>query len=97
MIIGFGWGGWHLGSTVKEMVQTASETAKIAALAPICADKFQQAAKADNKLIVDLKAVSSWKRDSYLREAGWATFPGGAEPDSKVADACVDLLSESLK
>ncbi len=40
MIIGFNWGGWHQGSTVEQMVKTASETAMVAALAPICADKF---------------------------------------------------------
>ena len=97
MVIGFGWGGWHLGSTVKEIVQTASQKARIAALAPICAAKFQQAAKDDNKLIVDLKAIDSWRRDTYLRDAGWATFPGKAEPDNRVAAACAGLLDETLK
>jgi len=95
--IGFGWGGWHLGSTVEQMVDTASETATVAALAPICADKFAKAATGDNDMIVKLKAVSDWERDAYLMKSGWATFPGGAEPDNKVAETCANLLFKSLK
>lgn len=96
-IVGFSWGGWVTGSTAEQMMDTATQTAMVAALAPICADKFQLAAKADNGLIVDLKAVSSWERDGHLKKAGWATFPGGAEPSNKVAEACANLLSEVLK
>ncbi len=97
IVIGFIWGGWHLGGTVDEMVNAATQKATVTALAPICADKFQRAAKADNALIVKLKAVNDWERDGYLKKAGWATFPGGAEPDNKVAEACLNLLRETLK
>jgi hypothetical protein len=97
VVIGFGWGGWHLGSTVEEMVDTASETATVAALAPICADKFAKAAAGDSDMIVKLKLVGNWERDAHLMKAGWATFPGGAEPDSKVAEACANMLTKSLK
>ena len=97
LIIGFGWGGWNLGGTVDQKVETASRTSMVAALAPICADKFERAAKADNDLVVKLNAVSSWQRDDYLMKAGWATFPGGAEPDRGVASACATLLNTALK
>lgn len=97
LIIGFGWGGWHLGGTVDEMVETASQTATVTALAPICAAKFQQAADADNGLVVKLNAVDSWERDSHLMKAGWATFPGGSKPDTDVAQACANLLGKNLK
>lgn len=97
LVIGFGWGGWNLGSTVEQKVETARVTAMVAALAPICADKFKLAAKADNDLVVKLTAVSSWERDSHLMKAGWVTFPGGAEPDNKVADACATLLDTAFK
>lgn len=95
--IGFIWGGWHLGGTVDKMVKTATQTATVTALAPICADKFQLAAKTNNSLVVDLKAVKSWERDGYLKKAGWVTFPGSLEPDIDVAEACVKLLRETLK
>ncbi|MCZ6587769.1 MAG: hypothetical protein O7B24_07490, partial [Alphaproteobacteria bacterium] len=67
-----------------------------AALAPICADKFERAADANNGLVDELGALSFWERDSHLKKAGWATFPGGAEPNGKVADACANLLSTTL-
>ncbi len=97
LIIGFGWGGWNLGGTVEEKLETASRTSMVAALAPICADKFERAAKADNDLVVKLAAVDSWQRDSHLMKTGWATFPGGAEPDRGVAEACATLLNTALK
>ena len=98
LIIGFGWGGWNLGDTVEKKLETASRTSMVAALAPICADKFERAAKADNDLVVKLAAVDSWMRDDHLMKTGWATFPGGgAEPDRGVASACAELLNTALK
>jgi ammonia channel protein AmtB len=97
LIIGFNWGGWNLGSTVEEKVAAASQAATVTALAPICADKFVKAAKANNGLIVELKAVKSWQRDRLLTTAGWATFPGGLEPDNNVAEACAVMLNTALK
>ena len=96
-IVGFAWGGWVTGGTARQMVETASQTATVAALAPICADKFERAANANQGLIDKIGAVNSWERDSHLMKAGWATFPGGAEPDTNVAQACANLLSKTLK
>ena len=97
LIIGFNWGGWNVAGTVAEKVETASRTSMVTALAPICADKFERAAKADNDLVVKLTAVDSWMRDDHLMKTGWATFPGGAEPDRDVASACAELLNTALK
>src|SRR6476659_7834876 len=41
MFVGFYWGGWSLGSTANKMAIERSELAVIAALAPVCADKFR--------------------------------------------------------
>ena len=97
MVIGFGWGGWNIGSTVEQKAEAAGVSAMVAALAPICADKFERAAKADNDLIFKINAVDSWQRDTYLKQAGWTTFPGEAEPDNDVAEACATLLNTALK
>lgn len=97
LLIGFGWAGWNLGGTVEEKVDAASETATVAALAPICAERFTRAAKDDSAMVDELKAVRSWERDRHLMKAGWATFAGGAEPDYKVATACADLIIAELK
>jgi len=97
MVIGFNWGGWNIGSTVEQKVETAGASAMVAALAPICAAKFKQAAKTDNGLITKISAVNSWERDRHLMKTGWTTFPGGGEPDYAVARACSVLLSKALK
>ena len=97
MTIGFGWGGWMLGSTAEKMVEAASETAMVTALAPVCADKFVRAVNTDNGLVPKLAAVSSWERGSHLLKAGWATAPGGAKPDDNVAEACANLLNKTFK
>lgn len=96
MVIGFNWGGWNIGSTVDQKVETAAVSAMVSALAPICAAKFEQAAKADNDLIVRLSAVNSWQRDNHLMKTGWTTFPGGGEPDYDVAKACSQLLHKAF-
>ena len=97
LIIGFGWGGWVLGSATEKMVETASETAMVAALAPICADKFERAVSTDAGLVPKLAAVNSWERGNHLLKAGWATSPGGAKPDGDVAEACANLLNKTYK
>ncbi len=69
----------------------------VKALAPICADKFERAATGNKGLVVKLKEVSAWERNSHLMKTGWATFPGGAEPDDKVAEACATMLNAAFK
>jgi len=96
-IVGFAWGGWMTGGDARLKVEAASQKATVAALAPICADKFERAANTDGSLIVKLNAVKSWERDGYLTKAGWVTFPGGAKPDTDVAKGCLSLLNKSLK
>jgi hypothetical protein len=92
VIIGFNWGGWTLGSTAKQMAEKSANTALVAALAPMCADKFRQAADVSLNM-TELKKVSSWMQDTYIEKGGWATFPGMASPEHGVAQACADLLT----
>ena len=66
--------------------------AVVAALTPICVDKFKQASDAKTSLAA-LKAVDSWQRDSFVTKGGWATFPGN-EPNRDVADACAKVLDD---
>jgi hypothetical protein len=92
VIIGFNWGGWTLESTARQMAESRANTALVAALAPMCADKFRQAADSGPNM-AELKKVSSWMQDSYIEKGGWATFPGMASPEHGVAKACADLLT----
>jgi len=41
IVVGFSWGGWSLGSTADKMAKEQSNLAVVAALAPVCADKFR--------------------------------------------------------
>ncbi len=41
ILVGFNWGGWSLGSTADKMAREQSKLAVVAALAPVCADKFR--------------------------------------------------------
>jgi hypothetical protein len=91
MIVGFSWGRWTLQSKAQKLAdQTASE-AVVAALTPICVDKFQHASNATATLAA-LKAVETWKQDTFLVDGGWATFSGG-EPNRNVAEACAKALN----
>jgi len=91
VVIGFGWGGWTLGSTAKEMAGRSASSAVIAELAPICVDKFQRATGAEANL-AELKKVSSWQQATFVEKGGWATLPGSDTVNSSVARACADLL-----
>ena len=46
LVIGFGWGGWMLGSTAKTLADSTASSAVVAAIAPICVDQFQRSADA---------------------------------------------------
>ena len=93
VVIGFGGGGWMLASTAKKMADQSTSSAVVAALAPICVDKFQHATDAKSTL-AELKLVYSWKRDSFIEKGGWATFPGTESPNNNVAEACAKMLNE---
>ena len=92
VVIGFGWGGWTLGSTAKQMADKNAGAAVVAVLAPMCADKFRHGADATANM-AELKKVSSWMQDSYIEKGGWATFPGSKTANDGVADACANALS----
>jgi hypothetical protein len=68
MFVGFYWGGWSLGSTAYRMANQRSELAVVAALAPVCADKFRALPDAEAKKAV-LSKVESWKRRDFPRSS----------------------------
>jgi hypothetical protein len=87
IIMGFTWGGWVTGGSAQRM----SDSAVTQRLAAICAGQFNQDPENAPKL-AELKKMSSYQRDDYVKEQGWATLPGEAQPNSKVADECAKLL-----
>jgi hypothetical protein len=92
LTVGFNWGGWTLGSTVEKVAKDGADAAVIAALVPICVDKFRQAANARVNLSELNKISYVWDRSTFVEKGGWATMPGAASPDSAVARACAEML-----
>src|SRR5262245_3888037 len=96
-LIGFTWGGWVTGGKAAALASQQADKAVIAALAPICADKFRNAANSAEHL-GKLNAISyAWDKGSYVSKGGWATLPGNGEPSSGVAQACAELLTTLAK
>jgi hypothetical protein len=92
LAIGFGWGGWMLGSTAKTLASSAASNAVIAAVAPICVDQFQRSADAADNL-TQLKKTDSWQQAAYAEKGGWAVVPGSKGVDAGVPQACAAILS----
>jgi hypothetical protein len=91
MIVGFNWGGWVTGSTAQRMAEVTAQNAVVQRLAPICVAQFNQDPEKDQKL-QELKAVSSYQRNGYVKDQGWATMLGEENSDNKVTTECVKLL-----
>ena len=90
MVVGFTWGGWSLSSTADKMAKERSESAVIAALAPVCAEKFRALPDGEAKTVA-LSKIDSWKRrDEFPKEL--VTLPGESYPSSALVDACYTLL-----
>ena len=91
MVVGFSWGGWSLGSTADKMAKERSELAVVAALAPVCADKFRALPDAEAKTVA-LSKAESWKRaEEFPQEL--VTLPGQTYPSSALVNACYALLA----
>jgi hypothetical protein len=90
IVVGFSWGGWSLGSTADKMAKEQSELAVLAALAPVCADKFRALPDTAAKTIA-LSKVESWKRgEEFPKE--FVTLPGETSSSSALVNACYALL-----
>jgi len=94
-IVGFSWGGWVTGGTAETLAKNSAATAVVAALTPICVEKFRQAADASANLVEMKKATYAWDQSKYVEKGGWATMPGSTEPNSAVAKACAESLGSN--
>ena len=90
IVVGFYWGGWSLGSTADKMAREQSKLAVVAALAPVCADKFRAQPDAAAKTIA-LSKVYPWRlAGEFPKEL--VTLPSETDPSSALAGACYALL-----
>ena len=91
-IVGFTWGGWVTGGTAAKTAATISHDAVVAALAPICVERFRAQPDAIVKADALIKS-SSWERGNMVEKSGFATMPGSKTTDSDVARACAEILA----
>jgi pimeloyl-ACP methyl ester carboxylesterase len=95
MVIGFSWGGWVTGGTAIKLADERADTAVVAALTPICVEKFLQNSEAKANLAVLQKISTTWGRGDYLEKGGWATRPGATASDYHLARACAEKLAQA--
>ena len=93
-IVGFTWGGWVTGSRAEADATQRANSAVVAALAPVCVEKFKRTADVSANLIA-LKKADSWAQGDFVEKGGWATVSGSSSTDqvSAVAKACASLLT----
>jgi hypothetical protein len=98
IIIGFSWGVSTLGSTAKKLATDETRNAIVTIAAPACAEHF--ANKANDEKWAEYQRVDVWRRDTYIKEAGYATVTGLANDYSTswaIAHACVKALNRVLE
>jgi hypothetical protein len=88
-VLAFGFGWTSAGTSLKQANMVA-EKAVVAALAPICAERFNAQADPVAKR-VKLKDTSSWQRRD-LFDKDWVTLPGGSYPSSDLVESCSELI-----
>ena len=91
-VVGFNWGGWVTGGTAAKNAAAASHEAVVAALAPICVERFREQPDAVVKADALMK-TSNWERGKLVESSGFATMPGSKTADSDVARACAEVLA----
>jgi len=91
-VVGFSWGGWVTSGTAEASAAQRSNAAVVAALAPLCVEKFRGAG-ADN--LSAFKKAETWTQGEFVEKGGWAASPGVKAPDqvTAVARACAVLLA----
>lgn len=91
-VVGFNWGGWMTAGAANELSAQASRTAVVSALLPYCIQNSKSDLKSET-VMAELKAASSYKRQSIIEAAGWATPAGADKPNGFLAQACqIELI-----
>ena len=83
------------GRAAIRLADEQANTAVLAALTPICVEKFLQNSDAKANLAVLQKISTNWEQGDYLEKGGWATRPGATSPDYQLARACAEKLAQA--
>ena len=86
------WTGWVMtSSSAKDQSEQMAKEAVLENLVPICVEQYLQD---PNKVerFGELKEKSSYQRDDYVEEMGWATMLGSESPVRGLADKCAKQI-----
>ena len=97
MTIGFGWGGWMLGSTAQKMANDKVNAAVVALYTPQCVRHFEAQSNMPAHWAALKKANANYDQQDFIEKAGFATPPTAKTPNDDVADACANKLTAALK
>jgi hypothetical protein len=92
MIVGFSWGGWVTGGTAEDMATDALEQGRAEVAAVVCVKEFMNGAEARMQLASLKDTRSSWQRENFIEEGGWAMVAGQEYDDA--AELCAERLIE---
>ncbi len=82
------------GSTANKLAAERADTAVVAALTPVCVEKFLQNSDAQANLAAIKKIPSNWEQGEYVQKGGWATQPGATSTDYHLARECAEKLTQ---
>jgi hypothetical protein len=84
--------GWIVStSKANVMANERAQTVLVAAMAPICVDRFQSTEGYATNLTALKEIKASWQRRDYVAEGNWALV--GKHSNYAVADACAETLN----
>lgn len=90
-VLGFTIGGWVTGSKSENTARDKSNSAVIAALAPICHSNFKASTDAQKQRAL-LEKTDDWKHAEFVNSAGWTKIPGVKSGNSGLARSCAKLI-----
>ena len=96
LAIGFGWGGWVLGSTAKKMAARKVNAEVVALYTPECVKHFEAQSGMQAHWAALKKANDNYDQQDFIEKAGFATPPGAKAANDDVADACATKLTAVL-
>lgn len=95
-VVGFNFGGWVTAGGANNLAEDRSDAATVAALTPVCVDRFRRSTDVSANLTA-LKAFDSdWVRREFVKDGGWADVAGSKSDrvTHQVATACAQQLNQ---
>ena len=83
------------GGSANKLAAARADTAVVAALTPVCVEKFLQNSDAKANLAALREISTNWQQGQYVEKGGWATRPGATSSDYELARACAAKLIEA--